>query len=589
MSPFEETWATLGIAPTSDKQALRRAYAARLKVTNPEDDPEGFKKLREAYEFALSLGSYALVDEQERDDQDSAPCVPLVETAAPPQPPSDATAMALESALMALTHELRHGGEPDARKVQGLLEKILDPANLERLDLLQRADESLAELLASSIPRSDPFLALANERLEWDQRLQDTSLSHFASQVVSRIHALGYSEELKSGSGEEASAWARLSAPPNPALRWTHAFLLNHSSWPELTLIHKLEDEHPELLSELNEDNVRWWLRFEQRPRISAMTVGAWLLLSFCIGIIVYSTGESSPDAGRAYAGFFYSAAGCLFLGLFRIYAVEWPIILSRRYWGFELPQWLTYGWIPVSVSLLVVGLLVRGTWLAWPIAAAAIVTVWWATIAAGPIPPLFRMEANALALKRSRLLRMAVLNILAGVWLFLVAREIGDQLGGPLIVTIVAVLCASGVGRDLQIRALATMLPTHTQKLSCQMMIGAALVLGFLALWYGAYPAWHPLLLVAVLACTVLRRAAPVDLEIPEWVYRFGWLIFVILINLGRGISNTMSGGPSADESGASSLVIIGSLVFLSGVLASAGLFLRDMGRSSEEALEQS
>ena len=87
-----------------------------------------------------------------------------------------------------------------------------------------------------------------------------------------------------------------------------------------------------------------------------------------------------------SFAGYFYSALGCLLLGLLRIYAIEWPIILSRRHWGYELPTWFSYGWIAASISLLALGLLARGTWLAWPIAVAALLIVLWATIAAGPV-----------------------------------------------------------------------------------------------------------------------------------------------------------------------------------------------------------
>ena len=43
----------LGISSNSDKKAIKHAYAKLLKKYNPEDDPEGYQKLREAYDNAL--------------------------------------------------------------------------------------------------------------------------------------------------------------------------------------------------------------------------------------------------------------------------------------------------------------------------------------------------------------------------------------------------------------------------------------------------------------------------------------------------------------------------------------------------------
>ena len=46
-------WEILGIAPSPDIKAIKRAYAAKLKLTHPQDDPVAFQKLRQAYDWAL--------------------------------------------------------------------------------------------------------------------------------------------------------------------------------------------------------------------------------------------------------------------------------------------------------------------------------------------------------------------------------------------------------------------------------------------------------------------------------------------------------------------------------------------------------
>jgi hypothetical protein len=58
-------WTRLGLAPTGDARAIKRAYARLLKATRPEDDPAGFQALREAYEWALQAARHLAEDEDE--------------------------------------------------------------------------------------------------------------------------------------------------------------------------------------------------------------------------------------------------------------------------------------------------------------------------------------------------------------------------------------------------------------------------------------------------------------------------------------------------------------------------------------------
>ena len=55
---------TLGIEATKEEKEIKKAYRDKLHTVNPEDDPNGFKILREAYEEALK---YARQKEDEKE------------------------------------------------------------------------------------------------------------------------------------------------------------------------------------------------------------------------------------------------------------------------------------------------------------------------------------------------------------------------------------------------------------------------------------------------------------------------------------------------------------------------------------------
>ena len=64
MEPIE-VFQILGIEQTKDERALKNAYRDKLTVTNPEDDPEGFKRLRMAYEEACRYAGTPDAEENE--------------------------------------------------------------------------------------------------------------------------------------------------------------------------------------------------------------------------------------------------------------------------------------------------------------------------------------------------------------------------------------------------------------------------------------------------------------------------------------------------------------------------------------------
>ncbi len=63
-----EIFQVLGIEETKDEASIKNAYREKLSVTNPEDNPEGFKRLRTAYEEACEYARRTEEDEVEMED-----------------------------------------------------------------------------------------------------------------------------------------------------------------------------------------------------------------------------------------------------------------------------------------------------------------------------------------------------------------------------------------------------------------------------------------------------------------------------------------------------------------------------------------
>lgn len=60
-------WMILGIEETKDKEEIKKAYRMKLTMVNPEDDPDGFMRLREAYDEAVRLADESEPEEAQEE------------------------------------------------------------------------------------------------------------------------------------------------------------------------------------------------------------------------------------------------------------------------------------------------------------------------------------------------------------------------------------------------------------------------------------------------------------------------------------------------------------------------------------------
>jgi len=63
-------WKTLNIEPTDEKKAIKKAYAVLIKQYKPDENPDKFQEIQEAYKMALSMLQWSVQENDE--DRESA-------------------------------------------------------------------------------------------------------------------------------------------------------------------------------------------------------------------------------------------------------------------------------------------------------------------------------------------------------------------------------------------------------------------------------------------------------------------------------------------------------------------------------------
>lgn len=233
-------WDLLGLTPTADAAAIRRAYAARLKRTRPDDDAQAYQRLREAYDAALAWARLASA----APDPPAASTDPAPAAAGPADPqPAEAPVEAATASAPAATpppgldtpealfnaamHAWQQGGAAAVLAAWPLLR-----AALHRLPLHQGAEASarFADLVIGVPQLPAPFIAGLQAHFEWlgDYRTARTIGSAranalqeaLAGRVVQPLHdpdvwqahaeLLGLHRLLQAGRWLRAQAYATL-------------------------------------------------------------------------------------------------------------------------------------------------------------------------------------------------------------------------------------------------------------------------------------------------------------------------------------------------------------------------------------------
>jgi len=165
---MRDAWNILGIEPTSDERAIKRAYAKQLKQTRPEDDSEGFQALRRAYDQALAEARYGDYPASESED------VTAAQDSTVASAPVDPTAEATPAPGQAREEMLEAAWKEAAQVWQDFLDV---PIKKTAASFAQRANAASLSLLAKDALEviAGRYCAVAG----YDREVRDALVEHF--------------------------------------------------------------------------------------------------------------------------------------------------------------------------------------------------------------------------------------------------------------------------------------------------------------------------------------------------------------------------------------------------------------------------
>ncbi len=432
-------WALLGIEATRDRAVIRRAYAARLRKTNPEDDAIGFQALREAYELALAYAGSAggasdaasspphpaargRTPEQDSapaeepsanaqvDDQragrgrDWRPHEPSTSGPGPERPPGRVRAwrpapapvsvevfdaserQAFAEARDALARLVADPRATDAARMEGLRAMLASPL----MDDVARHDETaawLARLVAANAPRADCLIDAIVACFHWDEHLRGPG-SAAAGLVLARREDLRFLAATGEIGNPLHGAYQALSRRP---ARWR---LVAIRLTPGLAgrvgrLLTLIRTERPRLMVSLDPEAVAWWERHLSRPRLGPVAI--WLIVLAPAGLALAAQWGNEDDPSR----FTRLSPGDVYLGgliaivsavAINLYAIDWPRHLWRRRWAHASPRWVTVSWAPaLSATLLAAALAPPSPTTTLTLAALSAPMLLWAVVVGEP------------------------------------------------------------------------------------------------------------------------------------------------------------------------------------------------------------
>ena len=454
-----DPWAVLGIAPTRDVAQIRRAYAARLKVTNPEQDAAAFAALRSAYETALARARFVVAPVTTVVPPVAAPVVderPHVGDTATPQPPaheagSTSTAPAapappkevladierLRADFYALQQLLIAPEPSDPQMLQSVLERCLSAPALENLGVRLEFEPAMAQFLWRNPATTESLLEIVIERWNWRERRLSASTLREIPALVARADNCRHLENLRVS---QPRVYRTLTRPPRTPWLWLRLVCSLEFEQSVREGLVQFQGVTGCMPAAVNAQALAWWQRFFTRPHLRPVLLQVAIALS--VGTLLLGLHGAREDALTTLLEGIGTGVAIPTLWFLLI---DWPRfkLKSRRRTASPL---LRFGWAPGTLTLCIVAaLLPDGVAVAGVVGVFSLVLVCWAVLMAPEVE-------DGLVRQRmvQRMLSALLINVPVATWWGLLAAKADEAPTLPMWVSFIAALLAFAIGQPL-------------------------------------------------------------------------------------------------------------------------------------------